>query len=59
VEEDVEREAADEPVRLPADDPRNKLEVRRGADGDELRQPLQQADDGGLDDDVQRVPPTG
>ena len=53
MEEDVEGQRADELVLLPAEDPRRQLEVRRGADRDELGQPLQEADDRGLDDDVQ------
>ncbi len=57
VQEHVERQAADEPVLRPAEDPRRQLEVRRRADRDELGQPLDQTDDDGLEDQVHRPAP--
>ena len=52
MQEDVEGQAADQPVGLPAGDPRRQLEVRGRADRDELGQPLEEPDERGLEDDV-------
>ena len=56
VEEDVEGQAADQPIGLPAGDPRRELEVRRRADRDELGQALEEPDERCLEDDVQDGP---
>ena len=53
MQEDVEGEAADQPIGLPARDPGRQLEVRRRADRDELGQALEEPDERGLEDDVQ------
>ena len=52
VQEYVEGEAADQGTRLPAEDPGRQLQVRAGADRDELGHPLDDPDHDRLEDEV-------